>query len=138
MLEILERSITFQDISLQTKLAPQFVNVSLLCKGCDTTYSVNRKGKRPTLNWLHIIIDMLSKTFHECKIDDSVDLACSYALLSYGKKGRYNVDTFDALRYTNAMTTDKSVAMLPQPKTYSCQISYLALVQEPRPKPRAD
>ena len=62
---------------------------SLLCKGCDTTYSVNIKGKRPTLNWLHIIIDMLSKTFHECKIDDSVDSACSYALLSYGKKGRY-------------------------------------------------
>ena len=31
MLEILEWSITFQDISLHTKLAHQFMNVSLLC-----------------------------------------------------------------------------------------------------------
>ena len=54
------------------------------------------------------------------------------------EEGEIYVDTFDELRYTNAMTTDKSVAMLLQPKTYSCQLSYLDLVQEPRPKPRAD
>ena len=27
-----------------------------LLSGCDITCSVNRTGKRPTLNWLHIII----------------------------------------------------------------------------------
>ena len=52
------------------------------------------------------------KTFHEYNLDDSVDVARSYALLLYGKPGR-DVDTFDELRYTMAMTTDKSGAMLP-------------------------
>ena len=61
-----------------------------LLSGCDTTCSVNRKCKRPTLNWLHtyIYIDMLSnfKSFHEYNLGDSVDVARIYALLSYGKK----------------------------------------------------
>ena len=59
-------------------------------------------------------IDMLSnlKTFHEYNLDDSVDVAHNYALLSYGKKRRY-VDTFDELRYTMVVTTDKSATMLP-------------------------
>ena len=59
-------------------------------------------------------IGMLSnlETFHEYNLYDSVDGARSYALLSYGKKGRY-VDTFDELRYTMTMTTDKSATMLP-------------------------
>ena len=57
----MKRSVTFQYIALQTNLAHQFVNVSMLCNTfggggdtCDTTCSVNRKGTRPTLNWLHI------------------------------------------------------------------------------------
>ena len=58
--------------------------------------------------------DMLSnlKTFHEYNLDDSVDVARSYALLVYGKKGR-DVDTFDELRYDMATTTDKSGTVLP-------------------------
>ena len=54
----------------------------------------------------------LKKTFHEYNLDDSVDGARSYAMLSYGKKRR-GVDTFDGLSYTMAMTTDKSGIMLP-------------------------
>ena len=52
------------------------------------------------------------QTFHEYNLDDSVDVARSYALLLYGKNGRY-VDTFDELRCAMAMTTDKSRTMLP-------------------------
>ena len=60
-------------------------------------------------------MDMLSnlKTFHEYNLDGSVDVAHRNALLSYGKKVRY-VDTFDELRYTKAMTTDKSATMVAQ------------------------
>ena len=59
-------------------------------------------------------IGMLSnlETFHEYNLYDSVDGARSYAMLSYGKKGR-DFDTSDELRYTVAMTTDKSATMLP-------------------------
>ena len=59
-------------------------------------------------------IDMLSnlKTLHEYNLDDSVDVARSYALFWYGKKLR-DVDTFNELSYTMAMTTDKSGIMLP-------------------------
>ena len=81
--------------------------------GCATTCSVNRKGKRPTQNWLHIqICYQIKNTFHEYNLDDSVDVARSYALLLYGTKGR-DVDAFDALRYAMAMTTDTSGTMLP-------------------------
>ena len=52
------------------------------------------------------------KKIHEYNLDDSVDIARSYALLLYGKKGR-DVDTFDELRYAMGMTTDKSGTMLP-------------------------
>ena len=59
-------------------------------------------------------IGMLSnlETFHEYNLDDSVDGARSYAMLSYGKKGR-DVDISDELRFTMAMTTDKSATMFP-------------------------
>ena len=59
-------------------------------------------------------IGMLSnlETLHAFNVDDSVDGARSYAMLSYCKKGR-DVDTSDELRYTMAMTTDKSATMLP-------------------------
>ena len=52
------------------------------------------------------------KTVHEYNLADSVNIAHSNALLSYGKKGR-DVDTFDELRYTMAITTDKSGTVLP-------------------------
>ena len=52
------------------------------------------------------------KSFHDYNLDDSVDVARSYALLLYGKKGR-DVDTFDELRNAMAMTTDKPGTMLP-------------------------
>ena len=54
------------------------------------------------------------KTVHEYKYDlaDSVNIAHSNALLSYGKKGR-DVDTFDELRFTMVMTTDKPATVLP-------------------------
>ena len=54
------------------------------------------------------------KTVHEYKhnLADSVNIAHSNALLSYGKKGR-DIDTFDELRYTMVMTTDKSATVLP-------------------------
>ena len=50
------------------------------------------------------------------------------------RKGR-DVDTFDELRYTVAMTTDKSATVLPPTEDACplCQISHLDLVQEPRP-----
>ena len=84
-----------------------------LLSGCATTCSVNRKGKRPTQNWFHVqTCNQIKKTFHEYNLDDSVDVARSYALLLYGKTGR-DVDTFDELRYAMAMTTDKSGTMLP-------------------------
>ena len=106
------------------------------CDTCDTTCSVNRKGTRPTLNWLHIIIGMLSnlETFHEYNLDDSVDGARSYAMLSYGKKGR-DVDTSYELRYNMAITTNKSATMLPPTEDACplCQIVYFDLVQGPRP-----
>ena len=84
-----------------------------LLSGCATTCSLNRKGKRPTQNWLHVqTCYQIKKTFHEYNLDDSVDVARNNALLLYGKKGR-DVDTFDELRYAMAMTTDKSGTMLP-------------------------
>ena len=54
------------------------------------------------------------KTVHEYKYNlaDSVNIAHGNALLSYGKKGR-DVDTFDELRYTMVMTTDKSSTVVP-------------------------
>ena len=86
-------------------------------------------------------IGMLSdlETFHEYNLDDSVDGARSYAMLSYGKKGR-DVDTSYELRYNMAITTNKSATMLPPTEDACplCQILYFDLVQGPRPKPRAD
>ena len=88
-------------------------------------------------------IGMLSnlETFHEYNLDDSVDGARSYAMLSYGigKKGR-DVDTSYELRYTMAITTNKSATMLPPTEDACplCQIVYFDLVLGPRPKPRAD
>ena len=86
-------------------------------------------------------IGMLSnlETFHEYNLDDGVDGARSYAMLSYGKKGR-DVDTSYTLRYTMAITTNKSATMLPptEDACHLCHILYFDLVQGPRPKPRAD
>ena len=110
MLEILERSVTFQDITLQTKVAHQFVNVSLLCP-----FGVFSKLKRQEAYFeLVTNMDMLSnlKIFHEYNLDGSVDVPHSNALLSYGKNVR-DVDTFDEWRYTMVMTTDKPATMLP-------------------------
>ena len=83
-------------------------------RGCDTTCWVNRKGKRPTVNWLHIYMlsNLKKKTSHKYNLDGSVEVARIYALLSYGKKRRY-IDTFDELHYTMARTTDKSTTVLP-------------------------
>ena len=110
MLQILERSVKFQDISLQTKLTHQFVNVSLMY---NPFRGVMFKSTEKAYSTLVTTKDMLSNltTFREYNLGDSVDVARSYPLLSYGKKGR-DVDTFDELQYTMAMTTDKS-AMLP-------------------------
>ena len=86
-------------------------------------------------------IGMLSnlETFHEYNLDDRVDGARSYAMLSYGKKGR-DVDTSYELRYTMAITTNKSATMLPPTEDACplCHMLYFDLVQGPRPKPRAD
>ena len=73
------------------------------------------------------------ETFHEYNLDDSVDGARSYAMLSYGKKGR-DVDTSYELRYIMAITTNKST----EDACPLCQMLYFDLVQGPRPKPRAD
>ena len=118
MLEILEWSVTFQDISLQTKLAHRFVNVSLLWNPFRGV-QVNRKGKKPTLDWLQIWA-----CYQLWKHSMSVNIAHINALLSYGKKGR-DVDTFDESRYTMVMTTDKSATMLPQPKMPSKSMSFM-------------
>ena len=144
MVYILEMSDMFQDMSLQTRLAHQFVNVSLLCNSFRGVISANRKGKRPTLNWLHII-DMLSnfKSFHEYNLDDNVDGARIYALLSYGKKWeRRRYIRLVALHHghdnrqisNNASPNRRCI----QRACPLCQISHLDLEQEPRPKPRAD
>ena len=71
----------------------------------------SRQKRREAYSGLVTNMGMLStlKTVHEYKYNlaDSVNIAHSNALLSYGKKGR-DVDTFDELRYTMVMTTDKS------------------------------
>ena len=74
------------------------------------------------------------ETFHEYNLDDSVDGARSYAMLSYGKKGR-DVDTSYELRYNMAITTNKSATMLPPTEDACplCKIVYFDLVQGPRP-----
>ena len=86
---------------IANKISPSICEclpVVQLLSGCATTCSVNRKGKRPTQNGLHVqTCYQIKKTFHEYSLDDSVDVARSYALLLYGKKGR-DVDTFDELR----------------------------------------
>ena len=78
-------------------------------------------------------IGMLSnlETFHEYNLDDSLDGARSYAMLSYGKKGR-DVNTSYELRYNMAITTNKSATMLPPTEDACplCQILYFDLVQE--------
>ena len=113
MLKILEWSVTFQDISLQKKLAHQFVNVSLLFNPFRV---FSKQKRREAYSGLVTNMGMLStlKTIHEYKYNlaDSVNIAHSNALLSYGKKGR-DVDTFDELRYTMVMTTDKPATVLP-------------------------
>ena len=75
------------------------------------------------------------ETFHEYNLDG----ARSYAMLSYGKNGR-DVDTSYELRYTMAITTNKSATMLPPTEDACplCPIVYFDLVQGPRPKPRGD
>ena len=76
----------------------------------------SKQKRREAYSGLVINMGMLStlKTVHEYKyyLADSVNIAHSNALLSYGKKGR-DVDTFDELRYTMVMTTDKSATVLP-------------------------
>ena len=71
-------------------------------------------------------MDMLSnlKTLHEYNPVDSADVAHSNALLSYGKKGR-DVDTFDELRYSMVITTDKSATVLLQPKMPSTCMPFM-------------
>ena len=61
---------------------------------------------------IHAITLKKKKILHNYNLDGSVEVARRYALLSYGKKRR-DIDTFDDLRYTMAMTTDKSATMLP-------------------------
>ena len=147
MLEILEWSVTFQDISLKTKLAHQFVNVSLLFNhfrgGGGGVFS--KQKRQEAYSGLVTHMDILSnlKTFHEYNLADSVDISHSNALLSYGKKGR-DVDTFDELRYTMVMTTDKSATMLPpnedafKEDAIHAKCHTFELVQKPHPKLRAD
>ena len=84
---------------------------------CSTPFRVFSKQKRrEAYSGLVTNMGMLStlKTVHEYRYNlaDSVNIAHSNALLSYGKKGR-DVDTFDELRYTMVMTTDKSATVLP-------------------------
>ena len=119
MVDILERSVTFQDTSLQTKLAHSFVNVSL--QWCATPFGgviphvqKNRKRKEAFCELVtHIhAIKFKKKTFYKYSLDGSVEVARRYALLSYGKKRR-DIDTFDDLRNTMARTTDKSATVLP-------------------------
>ena len=114
MLKILEWSVTFQDVSRQTKLAHQFVNVSLLFGSPFLVFS--KQKRREAYSGLVTNMGKLStlKTVHEYtyNLADSVNIAHSNALLSYGKKGR-DVDTFDEMRYTMVMTTDKSATVLP-------------------------
>ena len=96
---------------------------------CSTPFRVFSKQKRrEAYSGLVTNMSMLStlKTVHEYKYNlaDSVNIAYSNALLSYGKKGR-DVDTFDELRYTMVMTTDKSATVLPQPKMPSKSMSFM-------------
>ena len=84
---------------------------------CSTPFRVFSKQKRrEAYSGLVTNMGMLStlKTVHEYKYNlaDSFNIAHSNALLSYGKKGR-DVDTFDELRYTMVMNTDKSSTVLP-------------------------
>ena len=74
MLEILEWNVTFQDISLQTKLAHQFVDVSLLCNSFGV---FSKQNKQEAYSELVTHMGMLStlKTFHEYNLTDSVDVA---------------------------------------------------------------
>ncbi len=64
------------------------------------------------------------KTLHEYNPVDSADVAHSNALLSYGKKGR-DVDTFDELRFTMVMTTDKPATVLPPTEDASKSMSFM-------------
>ena len=84
---------------------------------CSTPFRVfSKQTRREAYSELVTNMGMLStlKTVHEYKYNlaDGVNIAHSNALLSYGKKGRH-VDTFDELRYTMVMTTDKSATVLP-------------------------
>ena len=99
---MLEKSDTFLYTGLRMNL------------GCDTTCSMNRIGKKTAYSKLLKNVDTLSnlKTFHEDDLEHSVAVACSCALLLYGKKGS-DIDTLDELRYIMATTTDKSASMLP-------------------------
>ena len=109
-----------------------------LLSGCATACSVNRKGKRPTQNWLHVqTCYQIKKTFHEYNLDDSVDVARSYALLLYGKNGR-DVDTFEDHDNRQIRNNASAIRRCIQRACPLCQISCFDVVQEPRPKPTAD
>ena len=90
----------------------------LSAHGCqirnNTSCSLNRIGKKTADSKLvkNVGIPSKLKTFHEDNLDDSATVTRTYALLLYGKKGKY-VDTLDELRYIMAATTDKSASMLP-------------------------
>ena len=61
---------------------------------------MNRIGKKTAYSKLVKNVDILSKlkTFHQDDQGDSVDVARTYALLLYGKKGEDD-DTLDQLCY---------------------------------------
>ena len=82
--------------------------------GCDTTCSLNRRGKKTAYSKLVKNVGILSKlkTFHEDYLEDSVTVAHTYALFLYGKKGK-DINTLEELCYIMAATTDKSASMLP-------------------------
>ena len=74
---------------IANQIDPAVCGWSRCLQGCDTTCSINRIGKQTAYSKVVTNIGMLSQllTFHKDNLDDSVDVARSYALLLYGKKG---------------------------------------------------